>query len=361
MAKSNPVRKWTLIILGVAAVFFAYSLISDRLAPYTPQAQIRAFVVGIAPEVAGRITEVAVADNQRVEAGQLLFRVDPENYRLAVQQAEARLASVGQSLGASTAEVSTAEAKLAEAIAARDNVREQVSRVMALVEKGIYSKARADQATAQMKTADAAVRAAESEIERARQNLGPAGEDNPQVQEALAALAKARLDLLRTDVLAPSDGLVTNLQLTVGRYAGAGQPLLTFIDLRDYWLNAEFRENSLGNMAAGDRAEIVLDVLPGRVFDATVRSIGWGVAAHGQSSAGAQSGTGDLPTIRNQSGWVRDAQRFPVLLDIATEKPPLGIRYGSQANVIVYASDDPVTRAIGWLWIRLVAVLTYVI
>lgn len=360
MTKPNPVRKWTLAILAVVLVVFAYSLVSDRLSPYTPQAQIRAFVVGVAPEVAGRIVDVAVIDNQRVEAGQLLFRIDPENYRLAVQQADARLAAVGQSLGASTAEVSMAEAKFSEAIAQRDNVREQVSRIMVLVEKDIYSKARADQATAQMKTAEAAVRAAESDIERARQNLGPQGDQNPQIQEALAALARARLDLLRTDVMAPSDGLVTNLQLSVGRYASPGQPLLTFIDLRDIWLNAEFRENSLGNVAPGDRAEVVFDVLPGRVFDATVRSIGWGVAA-GQSSPGAPSGTGDLPTIRNQSGWVRDPQRFPVLLDIATDKPPLGVRYGSQANVIVYASDDPVTRAIGWLWIRIVALFTYVI
>lgn len=361
MTKSNPVRKWTLILLGVAVVIFAYSLISDRLAPYTPQAQVRAFVVGVAPEVAGRITEVAVVDNARVEAGQLLFRVDPENYRLAVQQAEAKLAAVGQSLGASTADVSTAEAKLAEAIAARDNVREQVTRIMTLVEKGIYSQARADQATAQMKTSDAAVRAAESEIERARQTLGPQGENNPQVQEALATLAKARLDLLRTEVLAPAEGLVTNLQLAVGRYAAAGQPLLTFIDIRDIWLNAEFRENSLGNMEPGDRAEVTFDVLPGRVFDATVRSIGWGVAADEQGSGGSQSGTGDLPTIRNQSGWVRDPQRFPVQIDVARDEPLAGIRYGSQANVIVYASDDPITRALGWLWIRLVAVLTYVI
>jgi multidrug resistance efflux pump len=131
---------------------------------------------------------------------------------------------------------------------------------------------------------------------------------------------------------------------------------MTFIDVRDYWISAEFRENNLGTMEPGDRAEVVFDVLPGRVFRATVANIGWGVARIGQTGPG-----GALPTIRNQSGWVRDPQRFLVRLDVLPDDiPPGTVRYNSQVNVIVYASDNPVTSAIGWLWIRLVSILTYV-
>jgi multidrug resistance efflux pump len=120
--------------------------------------------------------------------------------------------------------------------------------------------------------------AGQAELDRARESLGPKGADNPQLREAMAALQQARLDLSRTDVLAPSDGLVTNLQLTTGQYAAEGQPLLAFIDIRDYWVSAEFRENSLGNVKPGEQAEITFDVLPGRIYQGTVENIGWAVA-----------------------------------------------------------------------------------
>jgi len=183
----------------------------------------------------------------------------------------------------------------------------------------------------------------------------PKDADDPQLCEAMAALQQAQLNLSRTDVLAPSDGLVTNLQLTTGQYAALGQPLLTFIDIRDYWVSAEFRENSLGNVKPGDPVEIAFDVLPGRIYQGTVENIGWAVA-RGQTGAGSM---GALPTVKNQTGWVRDPQRFPVRIDVAGKAPP-GVRYNAQANVIIYAGGNPITDGIGWFWIRLVSLLSYV-
>ena len=122
------------------------------------------------------------------------------------------------------------------------------------------------------------MREAESEVETARQELGPQGNDNPQFREALAAAEQAKLDLVRTTVLAPSDGVITNLQLTDGEFVAAGEAALTFIDTRDVWINANFRENSLEKVKPGDPVELVLDTLPGRVFAAKVQSVGWGVS-----------------------------------------------------------------------------------
>ena len=355
MATPNPVRKWTLVVLAICVVFLLYSLIADRLTPYTSQAVAQAYIVGVAPEVAGRIIEVDVEDNQLVKAGQTLFRIDPEPYQIAVEEAEAKLASVGLTVGASTAGVASAEAKLAEMTARRDNTRDQTARVFELVKKGTYAAARGDSARAESKAAEAALQQAKAELDRARESLGPQGADNPQLREAMAALQQARLDLTHTDVLAPSDGLVTNLQLTTGQYAALGQPLLAFIDIRDYWVSAEFRENSLGNVKPGDRAEITFDVLPGRIYQGTVENIGWAVA-RGQTGAGSM---GALPTVKNQTGWVRDPQRFPVRIDVAGKAPP-GVRYNAQANVIIYAGGNPITDGIGWFWIRLVSLLSYV-
>jgi multidrug resistance efflux pump len=96
-APRDPVRRWTLIVLGLIVILFLYSLIADRLAPYTSQATVQAFVVRMAPEVAGRVIEVNVADNQRVKGGDVLFRIDPQPYTIALQQAEAKWpASVNQ-------------------------------------------------------------------------------------------------------------------------------------------------------------------------------------------------------------------------------------------------------------------------
>jgi multidrug resistance efflux pump len=290
-----------------------------------------------------------------VKGGDVLFRIDPQPFTIALQEADARLAGVGQSLGASTAAVSSAQERLVTAQAKRDNTREQVARIFQLVEKGVYAKARADQATAQSQAAEAGVREAEAELERAKQELGPQGADNPQFREALAAVEQAKLDLLRTSVLAPSDGVVTNLQLTEGEFVAVGQAAMTFIDTSDAWINANFRENSLGNVKAGDPVELVLDTLPGRVFKAEVQSVGWGVS---QGSIDPETG---LPKINEPMGLVRTPQRFAVKIEPNREDyVPGSVRYGSQANVIVYATDNAVVNAIGALWIRLVAILTYV-
>ena len=88
----DPVRRWTLITLGLIVVLFLYSIIADRMTPYTSQAVVQAFVVRVAPEVSGRVLEVGVTDNQKVNAGELLFRIDPEPYQIALKGAEAEVA-----------------------------------------------------------------------------------------------------------------------------------------------------------------------------------------------------------------------------------------------------------------------------
>ena len=353
-APPDPVRRWTLIVLGLIVTLFFYSIIADRMTPYTSEATVQAFVVRMAPEVAGRVIEVNVADNQRVKGGDVLFRLDPQPFELALQQAEARLAGVGQSIGASTAAVSSAQERLIEAKARQDNVREQASRILQLVEKGVYPKARADTANKELEVAEAQVREAEAEVERARQELGPEGKDNPQFREALAAAEQAKLDLVRTTVLAPSDGVITNLQLTSGEFVAAGEAALTFIDTRDVWINANFRENSLEKVKSGDPVELVLDSLPGRIFAAEVQSVGWGVS---QGSIDPDTG---LPKINEPMGLVRNPQRFTVKIEPNRDDyVPGTVRLGSQANVIVYATNNAVVNVIGAVWIRLVSFLTY--
>ena len=349
----NPLRRAALVVVVVAVLLFALSVVMERLTPSSSQAVIQAYVVRMASEVAGRVLEVGVTDNARVAAGQVLFRIDPRPYEIAVAEAEARLERIGQTLGASTQAVESAQAKLVSAQADRENVRAQVERARSLVERGVYARARLDEANAALGVSEATVTGAEAELAKAREELGPQGADNPQLKEALAALERARLDLLHTTVPAPSDGVVTNLQLGVGQVVGTGQAALTFIDAGTIWVAAAYKENSLEYVMPGNQAEVVLDSLPGRIFTMQVESVGWGVS---QSNVDPATG---LPEIRSQSGWVREPQRFPVRL-IFKDTPPLGIRYGSQVNVVVYTGENPAMNAVGRAWIRLIAVLTYV-
>ena len=353
---ADPLRRWTLAIIVLCVLLFGWTLIADRLTPYTSDASVRTFVVRLRPEVSGKVIEVAVRDNQIVRTGDLVYRIDPAPFRIAVERAAAKLAAAGQAVGASTAAVDEAQAQLVQELAQRDNVREQAARVFELVRTGVYAKSKGDQAQSELGTAEAQVQRAQASLEQARQALGPQGADNPQIREATAELEQARLDLARTTLLAPGDGVVSNLQLRVGQYAAAGQPALTFLDARQIWLQAFLRENSLEYVSPGTRAEVVLDVLPGRVLPARVESVGWGI---GESDVDTITG---LPKTRQGTGgWLAPAQRFPVELAFETVgRPPHGVRYNARASVILYAGNHPVFDSLAWLWIRVISVLTYV-
>nr|WP_298689838.1 HlyD family secretion protein [uncultured Dongia sp.] len=350
----NPVRRWVAIILGICVVIFSYSLIADRLTPYTPQGIVQAFVVPIASEVPGRVVEVAVEDNQKVEAGQVLFRIDPEPYDIAVERAKADVAAAGQLIGVDTAGVGAAQAKVVEAQANLTNVLEQTARTFELVKKGVFPKARADTATAERDGAKAKLNQAQAEQRQAEEQLGPKGADNPQLRAATAALAKAERDLIHTAVIAPTDGIITNLQLTLGQFASAGQPVMTFIDARSYWIVASLRENSLENVQPGNEVDLVFDALPGQIFTGKIASVGWGVSNYNAGNPGS------LPTIKSQTSWIRDPQLFPVRVELDAEKYVPGLRHGSQVNVVVYTGDNGFVNALGRVWIWLVSVLTYV-
>ncbi len=261
---ANPLRRAALVVVIVTIVLFALSIVMERYTPSTSQAFVQAYVVRMAPEVAGRVIGVDVADNTRVAAGQVLFRIDPRPFELAVAEAQAQVEQIGQTLGASTAAVESAQARVVKEAAELANAEAQTARVFELVKRGVYPASKADTARAAQDAARAMLAASQADLAKAREELGPKGADNPQLKAAFAALERARLNLLYTTVKAPADGLVSNLQLATGQFIGAGQAALTFIDLSTVWVSAEFKENSLEYMSASDRAELVFELVAGR-------------------------------------------------------------------------------------------------
>ena len=170
----------------------------------------------------------------------------------------------------------------------------------------------------------------------------------------MAALKKAQLDLARTVIHAPSDGGITNLKIDVGHFAQAGAPLMTFISADDVWIKASLRENSLAHIRPGNKVDIALDIAPGRIFSGTVSSVGFAVS-HEKGGA-----VGDLETVESKSGWLRQAQRFPVYIHFDDDSGKALRRHGGQADVQIYTGDHWLINTLGWLWIRLQSWLSYV-
>ncbi len=350
----DPVKRVTKIVLYVVAFLFVWYITADRLAPWTDQARIQAYVVPIVPEVSGRIESISVKQNQAVKSGALLLQVDSTDYELALQSADSALKIAGQDIGADTASVSTAQAKVVEAQANLNHMLIQSKRVYEVVKKGVLPQFEADKARAAVSTAKAKVVSAKSELAKAKSTLGQKGEDNPKIQSAIATLKQAQLDLARTKIYAPSDGGITNLIVDVGHYANKGSPVMTFISIDEVWVQANLRENSVANVKKGNEVDIALDVAPGRIFKGTVSSLGFAIK---QQSGGA---VGDLETIKGDSGWLRDAQRFPVIITFNDDSVLGYRRLGGQADVQIYTGNNWIINALGWIWIRTMSWLSYI-
>ncbi len=352
--KQDKVRKVTNYLLIFIVGMLLFSVVADRIIPITDTARVKGYIVPIKPEVSGKVLDILVQPNQLVEQGQVLAVLDQSDFRIAVAQAEQNLEIAGQNVGAQTANIAASQAKLTSAMVEQQNTQVQANRILAMAEKGVVSKSDADEARAKLATAKAAVVNAQADLERTKQQLGKEGQENSQVKAALLALEQAQLNLERTEIKAPTVGGVSNFSLSEGFYASAGQPLMTFVSTEDIWIEAYYRENSLGNVQVGDRVEVALDFAPGKVISGKVTSIDWGV------DWGQNDQAGKLAQATQKSGWLRQTQMLPITIEFNQQEVTGLLRVGGQADVIVYANENSLFNAIGWVWIRFISLLSYV-
>jgi multidrug resistance efflux pump len=249
------------------------------------------------PQVSGRVIEVFVKQDQIVAPGDVLFKIDPSDYALTVENAEAALELAGQEIGAGMATVVTAEAQLVVAETNVEHVNAQSARVFEMEEKNVLSHSDGDKARAAIKQSKAEVVSAEANLDKAKQSLGKKGNENPRIRSAMAQLKKAQLDLSRTVILAPSFGGITNLQIDTGFYAKAGAAAMTFIEGNTAWIQVNLRENNLKNLAIGNSVEIALDVNPGTISQGKISSIGFAV------DTSSSSAVGGLATVKSKN-WL---------------------------------------------------------
>jgi multidrug resistance efflux pump len=358
---ADPAKKGIKWVLLLIVLSLAWYLLADRYTPYTQQARVGAFVIPVASEVAGRVVRVNVRNNQDVKAGDVLFEVDPQPYQIAVDRARADLESTRRQIGASTAGIASAQANLRAAQANELKAKQDNQRLEGLYREdpGTISVRLLEVSRANREQAVSQVAQARAEVQRAREQEGGSEEDNALLRSAATALSKAELDLSNTQIRARSAGLITDLRTDAGQFAAAGSPVMTLIAIHDVWISADMTENNLGLVKLETPVSIVLDALPGEVFEGRVRSVGYGV------SVGQPPAPGTLPSVQNSRDWLRPAQRFPVIIEFSKESMKVlrdsgAIRAGGQAEVMAFPSQGNPLNPLGRVFLGLMSWLSYV-
>jgi membrane fusion protein (multidrug efflux system) len=296
----------------------------------TDDARIRAAQVNISSNVAGRVTEIAVHENQVVHRGDLLFKLDDAPLRIAVAEAEAGLANARLQVQGLKATYKQREADLN---AARDTLnyrRTEFERQKQLLSKGISSQAQFDAAVHSRESAEQLYTSAQQQLAAAlaalngNPDLQP--EQHPAVLAAQAQLDHARLNLSYTAVTAPQDGVVTKVEaLQVGSYINASQSVFALMSATNVWVEANFKEVQLAHMRPGQTATVEIDALPGRDFRARVVSL----------SPGTGSEFSVLPAENATGNWVKVVQRVPVRLKLEDPQIASALQSGLSAVVTV--------------------------
>jgi multidrug efflux system membrane fusion protein len=319
---------WARLLLGILVlfvIFIAWEAFTSLVA-ITDDAYVRSDLVAIAPQVSGPIIEVAVHDNQPVRRGDLLARIDPTPFQLAVDAAAAALAQAETQAKADQDSVTEAKDNLNAVLAALTNAQARQGRAMALAHEGFASAQSLDTAVAGYTSTAADVAAARAAIGRAQTLLA--------VQQAAIARAGAQLktaqwQLQQTAIHASLDGTVNNLTLQPGDTATTGQPIIGIVDAHDWRIIANYKQSYLNQLHPGQTAWVRLDTHPWRLYRARVRGIARGIARD-------PGDIGLLPYVAPTTDWIRLQHRFPVTLELVNPPADLTFYMGADASCVVF-------------------------
>jgi membrane fusion protein (multidrug efflux system) len=324
-----PLWLWIAGPLLVAG-FFAWEWTASSRAVDTDNAYVKAERIMVSAQVGGRVLDVPVAQNQAVKKGQLLFRLDDEPMRIALESAQARLAQIDNQASASRAQVAGAGSGIAAAAETERWAQQEVARAQDLARRQLIPRKTLDDAMhalAEARTQRAAAVSAQTQAAAALGgNASNATSQLPEYRAALAAVEKARFDLAQARVYAPVDGVVGTHDLQPGEYLNAGQVAMPLVASDPVWVEANFKETDLAKLRIGQSARVEVDSYPGVHWDARVASI----------SPGAGSEFSVLPAQNATGNWVKVVQRIPVRLElVARQAHAQVLRSGMSAEVTV--------------------------
>ncbi|MDF3933875.1 HlyD family secretion protein [Pseudomonas citronellolis] len=337
--RSRKALKFGLAALALAGVgaYAGHWWLDGRFLEKTDDAYVGGDVTVISPRVAGYIAELVVSDNQFVHAGDLLARIDDRDFRAALAKAEgavhaeqALLANVAAQASLQEALIRQSQAEIDAAAAEESRSRDDNRRYATLVQRNAVSVEAAQRAEAGWKTARANSDKARASLLAARRQLDVIQSQREQAQAALeqagAERDLARLDLGYTELRAPVDGYIGNRRARVGGYVAAGTQLLAVVPAQGLWVDANFKEDQLARMHAGQAVNVEADVLPGKVFHGHLDSLA--------PATGAQFSI--LPPENATGNFTKIVQRVPVRIHLDEVDGRLGeLRPGLSVVVAV--------------------------
>ena len=310
------------IVVSIAVGLMLTKYWDQIVNPWTRDGQVRADVIQITPRVSGPIVNLAVKDNQFVNAGDLLFEIDQRTFQASLDQAKANFDKIGDNYIVQQKQVDSAKEQVISAKAQIQQAQSAIHEVDTTIEKyrldldrqkellpqkatsqKMVDRAQANYdialeqrkgAVASLAQAKANVGKAEAALAQALATLGSLGKANPAVREAQSAVRQAELNIEFTSVRAPVDGYVTNLNLRLGSHTVANQPVLALVDVNSFWIHGFFKETQIKRIAAGNKAIVTLLSYPNSPIEGYVDSIGWGISQNDGSS-----GHSLLPTIES--------------------------------------------------------------
>ena len=295
----------------------------------TENAYIKSNVVAISADVSGRVEWVGVEDNTLVREGQILFRLDQQPFKIALERSEAELDLVRTQVEHLRADYHEAVAQVAAEEEKVKFLTRQLARQKTLKERKLASEQAYDVAAHDLSLAKRQARVLHQRVHRVLQSLGgdPAieAEVHPRFLRARTERDQAAIALADTTVEAPVDGVVSNMKLQAGEYVEEGHAVFTVIENGKVWVEANLKETQLTHVLEGQTASITVDAYPGVEWPATVDAIA--------PATGAEFSV--LPPQNATGNWVKVVQRIPVLLDV--EQPPKGhpLRAGMTVTVAI--------------------------
>lgn len=307
------------IVAAIAAGMVWYWQYSSRH-PSTQDAYLRANVLEVSARVTGTAAAVQVVENQHVAAGDVLFRIDDKDYRLAVDQARASVEEITARQASFDSQTQAAEAAVSGARTAKETADAALERARRLFSEGTVSQASLDQATSAAAQAASALQGALAQLAQAQ---AAQASNRAALAAAKAALEIAKLNLDRTVVRAPAAGWVANIDLVEGAVVTAYAPLFALVESEAWWITANFKETDLARLRPGQPATVTVDMLPGITLSGKVQSIG----------AGSGSTFSLLPAENASGNWVKVTQRFPVRIALDTVRDDF--RVGASSTVTV--------------------------
>ena len=328
------------LVVYVAAVYLSLEIYRNiRINPRTEDAQVRANVIGVSPQVGGAIIAIHVKDNQQVHKGDLLFELDARPYLAEAEKAKAQLALTELEIQAYKDQIVAAEAELKQSEAKAIYAVDYAKRVQALVGNLYVTVDKNQLAQTEAITATDKVAQDKAALERAQNLLGEKGDVNVRRSAAEAALKDAELKLSYCKVYAPCDGYVVNLQITPGAYAAVGEQIFSIVDQRIWYVLANFRETDLRHIRPGMEVDVYLLAESNRKIRGIVQGVPKAITPQFAPTQNTSGGQGILQQVSPTLDFILLAQRFPVriVLDAPEEH---SFRMGGTAAVIVRTGSD---------------------